>query len=94
MICRSIKKHCISVKILCLVTLCLLFMRIPQSNARYLPTRRSEPSDYGLDRLSDLLKNVSFKKFLLILLNKLWSFEVTWSYMKLIKPVYLVLDHR
>lgn len=36
------------------------FGNLDVADARYLPTRRSEPNSNELERLSDLIRNVSF----------------------------------
>lgn len=45
---------------------CIIGFGIPHLvDSRYLPTRRSEPNSYGLDRLGDLIKDVIYQIFTL-----------------------------
>lgn len=57
---KTNNKSCVLLKILWIMGYCVIGFGIPSVvDSRYLPTRRSEASNYGLDRLSDLIKNVN-----------------------------------
>lgn len=59
---KTNNKHCVLSKFFCIMGYCVIGFGIPSVvDSRYLPTRRSESSNYGLDRLSDLIKNVNNK---------------------------------
>lgn len=56
---KNSEKHFIHSKFVCIIVYCVIaFGILNVVDSRYLPTRRSEPNTNGLDRLSDLIKNV------------------------------------